>query len=204
MITVYHLRRSRSERVLWLLEELGLEYEIVAFDRDAQSRAPAAMREIHPLGKSPVLGDGELVLAESGAIVDYLVTRYGRGRLAPSHDDPAWPRYVFWLHFAEGSLMPWLVMDLLVTSGIVPGVDPGPLAPMLAQEIARTVQWIDDEFEGREFAAGDVFSAADVMLTFALQTAKGRGALEGTRNLVPYLERMTARDAYLRAERKAA
>jgi glutathione S-transferase len=204
LLTLYHLRNSRSDRILWLLEELGIDYEIVRYDRDPTFRAPAAMREIHELGKSPIVRDGDLVIAESGAIVDYIVTRHGGGRLAPRHGDPAWARYVFWLHFAEGSLMPWLTMDLLLTSGIVPGVDPGPLAPMLQQELARYLRWIDSEMAGRSFAAGDAFSAADVMLAYALEFAKGRNHLADTKNLVPYLDRMTVRDAYQRAKQKAA
>ncbi len=203
MLTVYHLRNSRSERIIWLLEELGVEYQVISYDRDPTFRAPPEMREIHELGKSPIMRDGELVIAESGAIVDYLVTRHGRGRLAPSHSDPAWARYVFWLHFAEGSLMPWLTMDLLLTSGIVPGVDPGPLGPMLTQELSRYLQWIDSDMEGRAFAAGDSFSAADVMLAYALEFASGRNHLANTKHLVPYLERMMARDAYQRAKDKA-
>jgi glutathione S-transferase len=204
LLTLYHLRNSRSDRIIWLLEELGIDYEIVRYDRDPTFRAPAAMREIHELGKSPIVRDGDLVIAESGAIVDYIVTRHGGGRLAPRHGDPAWARYVFWLHFAEGSLMPWLTMDLLLTSGIVPGVDPGPLAPMLQQELARYLRWIDSDMAGRSFAAGDAFSAADVMLAYSLEFAKGRNHLADTKNLVPYLDRMTARDAYQRAKQKAA
>jgi len=203
MLTLHHLRNSRSDRILWLLEELGLDYQIVRYDRDPTFRAPPAMREIHELGKSPLVTDGDLVIAESGAIVDYIVTRPGGGRLAPRHSDPAWPRYVFWLHFAEGSLMPWLTMDLLLTSGIVPGVDPGPLAPMLQQELARYLRWMDSDMAGRAFAAGDAFSAADVMLAYALEFAKGRNHLADTKNLVSYLDRMTARDAYQRAKQKA-
>ena len=204
MLTLYHLRNSRSDRILWLLEELGLDYEIVRYDRDPTFRAPAEMREIHELGKSPILRDGELVIAESGAIVDYVVTRHGGGRLAPRHDDPAWARYVFWLHFSEGSLMPWLTMDFLLTSGMVPGVDPGPLGPSMKQELARYLGWVDRELDGRDFAAGDAFTAADVMLAYALEFAKGRNHLADTKNLLPYLERMTARPAYQRAKAKAA
>ena len=204
MLTLYHLRNSRSDRIIWLLEELGLDYEIVSYDRDPTFRAPAAMREVHELGKSPILRDGELLIAESGAIVDYLVTRHGSGRLAPRHSDPAWARYVFWLHFAEGSLMPWLTMDLLLTSGVVPGVEPGPLRPMLQQELARYLHWVDTDMDGREFAAGDSFSAADVMLAYALEFAKGRNHLADTKHLLPYLERMTSRPAYQRAKGKAA
>jgi glutathione S-transferase len=203
MLTLYHLKNSRSERILWLLEELGLDYAIERFDRDPTFRAPAAMREVHGLGKSPILRDGDELIAESGAIVDYLVTRHGGGRLAPRHGDPAWGRYVFWLHFAEGSLMPWLTMELLLTSGMVPGVDPGPLGPMLQQELARYLQWVDADMAGRAFAAGDAFSAADVMLAYALEFAHGRHHLAATKHLVPYLERMTARDAYRRAKQKA-
>lgn len=204
MLTVYHLRRSRSDRILWLLEELGLDYAMETFDRDPTFRAPAAMKKIHPLGKSPIIRDGDVVLPESGAIVDYIVTRHGGGRLAPRHGDPAWPRYVFWLHFVEGSLMSALVAHLLVTSGMVPGVEPGELGPMLKGELARIVQWVDADITERAFAAGDEFTAADVMLASGLEAAKARGHLDGTSHLVPYLERMTARPAYQRAVQKAA
>lgn len=204
MLTLYHLRNSRSDRILWLLEELGLNYEIVSYDRDPTFRAPAAMREIHELGKSPIVRDGDLVIAESGAIVDYIVTRHGGGRLAPRHGDAAWARYVFWLHFAEGSLMPWLTMDLLLTSGIVPGVQPGPLAPMLQQELSRYLHWVDSDMAGRAYAAGDAFTAADVMLAYALEFAKGRNHLADTKHLLPYLERMASREAYQRAKGKAS
>ncbi len=204
MLTVYHLRNSRSERIIWLLEELGLEYSIESYDRDPAFRAPPEMREIHALGKSPIVRDGDLVIAESGAIVDYIVTRHGGGRLAPRHGEAAWARYVFWLHFAEGSLMPWLTMDLLLTSGIVPGVEPGSLGPMLKQELARYVHWIDSDMAGRAFAAGDTFTAADVMLAYALEFAKARDRLADTKHLVPYLDRMTTREAYLRAKDRAA
>jgi glutathione S-transferase len=204
MITVYHLRRSRSDRILWLLEELGLDYAIETFEREPTQRAPAAMKKIHPLGKSPLIRDGDVVLPESGAIVDYIVTRHGGGRLAPRHGDPAWPRYVFWLHFVEGSFMSALVTNLLVNSGMVPGVEPGALGPMVKAEIARIVEWVDADMAKRAFAAGDAFTAADVMLTSALEAAKARGHLDGTANLVPYVERMTARPAYQRAQQKAA
>lgn len=203
MLTVYHLRQSRSERILWLLEELGLDYAMETFDRDPTFRAPVAMKKIHPLGKSPIIRDGDVVLPESGAIVDYIVTRHGGGRLAPLPADPAWPRYVFWLHFVEGSLMSALVADVMVSSGIVPGVEPGALGPMLKGEVARIVQWVDSDMAERTFAAGDAFTAADLMLASALEAAKARGHLAGTAHLVPYLVRMTARPACQRAKQKA-
>jgi glutathione S-transferase len=204
MITVYHLRRSRSDRILWLLEELGLDYAMETFEREPDMRAPAAMKRIHPLGKSPLIRDGDVVLPESGAIVDYIVTRHGGGRLAPRHEDPAWARYVFWLHFVEGSLMSALVRDIVVSSGRVPGVELGALGPMLKAEVARLVQWVDSDLAGRSFAAGDEFTAADVMLASAVEAAKAHGHLAGTTQLAPYLDRMTARPAYHRAMQKAA
>ena len=204
MLTVYHLKRSRSERILWLLEELGLDYALETFDREPNMRAPAAMKKVHPLGKSPLIRDGDVVLPESGAIVDYVVTRHGGGRLAPRHGDPAWPRYVFWLHFVEGSLMSALVTDVLVNSGMVPGVEPGALGPMAKDEVARIARWVDADMAGRAFAAGDAFTAADVMLASGLEAVKARGHMEGTVHLAPYLERMTARPACQRAKQKAA
>ena len=174
-----------------------------AFDRGPDQRAPAAMRAIHPLGKSPLLRDGEVLLGESGAIVDHLVTRHGRGRLAPPHDHPDWPRYVFFLHWVEGSLMALLVTELLM-SGAIPGVDAGPLAPGMREEVGRVVRWLDGDLAGREFAVGETFSAADVMLAYALGFAKGRGFLAGTAHLASYVERMTARAAYARAAARGA
>src|SRR5262245_62457054 len=144
------------------------------FDREANQRAPAAMRQIHPLGKSPLIRDGDVVLPESGAIIDYIVTRHGGGRLAPRHGDSAWPRYVFWLHFVEGSLMSALVADVLINSGMVPGVEPGALGPMVKEEVARIAQWVDADMAGRAFAAGDAFTAADVMLASGLEAVKAR------------------------------
>src|SRR4029453_1629590 len=159
---------------------------------------------IHPHGKPPIVRVGAVVLPESGAIVDYIVTRHGGGRLAPRHGDPAWPRYVFWLHFVEGSLMSQLVADVLVNSGMVPGVEPGALGPMVKGEVVRTAQWIDPDMAGRAFAGGGGFTPPAVMLASALEAAQARGHLDGTANLVPYLERMTARPAYQRAKQKAA
>src|SRR5712692_5843142 len=131
MIIVHHLNNSRSQRLLWLLEGLGLEYEIKRYERDPQTMlAPASLRAVHPLGKSPVIADGELLLAESGAIVEYLVGRYGNGRLAPAAGTPARVRYLYWMHYAEGSAMPPLLMKL-VFSRLPRGV------PLLIRPVAR-------------------------------------------------------------------
>ena len=114
MITVHHLNNSRSQRVLWLLEELGLTYEIKRYERDPKTMlAPASLHEVHPLGKSPVITDGDLTLAESGAIIEYLVDRYGNGRLRPAIGTPEYLRYTYWLHYAEGSAMPPLLLKLI-------------------------------------------------------------------------------------------
>jgi len=204
VITVYHLRPSRSERILWLLEELGVDYEVEAFDRDPSFRAPAQMREVHPLGKSPMLRDGGRVWIESGAIVEHLVERYGADRLRPAAGTPEHARYREWLHFSEGSLMAWLVMELLVAGGLVPGVDPGPLAPLLRSEIERSLAWVDGELAQGEFAAGSRFSAADVMLAWALDFARGRGHTGGLRHVESYLDRMREREGWRRARERAA
>lgn len=203
MLTVYHLRPSRGERIVWLLEELGLEYRVEAFDRDPTFRAPAALREVHPLGKSPLLRDGDRVIVESGAIVEHLVERAG-GRLAPPPGDPARVRYLEWLHWTEGSLAAWLVMDFIACSGLVPGVEPGPLRGMLAAEIARGLDWVEAELDGCTWACGDDFTAADPMLGWALRFAQQRGHVGDRPAIGAYLERVAARPAFQRALEKAA
>ena len=110
MITIYHLETSRSERIVWLMEELGLEYQLEVFPREATGAAPAPLKAIHALGRAPVIRDGDTVLAESGAIIEYIVHRHGGGRLVPATTDPAYPRYLYWLHFSEGSLMSLLLI----------------------------------------------------------------------------------------------
>ncbi len=197
MITVYHLEQSRSTRILWLLEELGLDYRIEHFARDPVTRrAPESLRRIHPLGKSPVIRDGELVLAESGAIVEYLIRRYGEGRLAVAPDSPEWPRYVYWLHFAEGSAPLPLILDLLLD---MTGQGESLLAGFVEQEIANLTAYLEAELEGREHLVGDSFTAADLMITFAVEFAEVRGRLDGRPNCRAFLERMRERPAHRRA-----
>jgi glutathione S-transferase len=150
MITVHHLESSRSQRVLWLLEELGVPYEVKRFARDATGRAPKEYRDVHPLGKSPVIRDEDVLLAESGAIVEYLLERHGSGRLAPSPADPARPRYLFWLHFAEGTAMAFIV------TGIVLGMTPDGGGPMRRlQKEVQILEYVDGELEtGRLLGGG--------------------------------------------------
>lgn len=216
MIVVHHLNNSRSQRVLWLLEELGLDYEIKRYERDPKTMlAPASLRAVHPLGKSPVITDGELTLAESGAIIEYLVERYGasegKGQLAPAAGTPAYLRYRYWLHYAEGSLMSPLLLKLVFDE-----VERAPM-PFFAKPIAKAISgkakssfitpqivthldYLEGELEKNEWFAGKKFSAADVQLSFPIEAAAARGGLNAGRpRLMDFLSRIHARPAYKRA-----
>ena len=212
LIVVHHLNNSRSQRVLWLLEELGLEYEIKRYQRNAKTMlAPPELRQVHPLGKSPVISDGELTLAESGAIVQYLAERRGGGRLVPRADSPEWLRYIYWLHFAEGSAMPPLVMKLIfdrMASAPMPFFV-RPIARSLAAKvkssfiepnIARNLDYMAAEIGKTGWFAGSEFTAADIQMSFPLEAAAARGGLDQSRpKLMAWLERIHARPAYKRA-----
>ncbi|MDO8298152.1 glutathione S-transferase [Lacisediminimonas sp.] len=212
MITVHHLNNSRSQRILWLLEELGLDYGVVRYERDPTTMlAPASLRAIHPLGKSPVITDGELTVAESGAIIEYLVGRYGDGRLVPPQDSPDRLRYTYWLHFAEGSAMPPLLLSLIF-SRIEKAPVPFFLKPVtraIAAKVRKTVidpnltaqlDYMEAELTKAPWFAGAAFSAADVQMSFAVEAASARGAVGAARPaLLAWLARIQARPAYLRA-----
>ncbi len=171
MITVHHLNESRSQRVLWLLEELGLPYEIRHYQRDATTRlAPPELKAIHPLGKSPVIEADGLTLIESGAIVDYLIRRHGGGRLQPAAGTPAFEAYQQWLHYAEGSAMLPLLLKLYVSRL---GDAGAPLAPRINSELANHLGYIDRALQGREWLVGDELSGADVMVSFVGEAARG-------------------------------
>lgn len=212
MIIVHHLNNSRSQRILWLLEELGPEYEVKRYERDRVTiLAPPELRKVHPLGKSPVITDGALTLAESGAIIEYLVTRYGAGRLAPAADSPGWPRYIYWLHYAEGSMMSPLLVKLIfdriekspmpffvrpIARGIVGNVRKGFIDPRLKDHL----DYLEGELGKSAWFAGDEFSAADVQMSFPLELAVTRAGLNASRpRLMAFLERIHARPAYQRA-----
>lgn len=211
MITVHHLENSRSQRVLWLLEELGLPYEVQRYERDPKSSlAPAALRAVHPLGKSPVITDGDVTVAETGAIVEYLVDKAG-GRLRPAAGTEAHRRYVYWLHFAEGSAMPPLVMALVFRR-----IKSTPM-PFFAKPIARAIAdkvlgsfvmpnidsqlaFMEADLGKRHWFAGDEFSAADVMMSFPLEAASAGTALAARcPRLAAWLTRVHKRPAYRRA-----
>lgn len=212
MIIVHHLNNSRSQRVLWLLEELGLEYEIRRYERNpATMLAPPELKQVHPLGKSPVITDGPLTLAESGAIIEYVVGRYGDGRLAPAPGTPEHVRYLYWLHYAEGSMMPPLLMRL-VFSRLANGPMPffvRPIARKIAQKANDTfiepqlklhLDYLEGELSKAEWFAGTDFSAADIQMSFPLEAARQRAGLDESRpRLMSFLQRIHARPAYIRA-----
>lgn len=195
-IIVHHLENSRSQRVLWMLEELELPYQVVRYPRDAAMLAPPELRKIHPLGKSPVIEDEGRVIAESGAIVEYLVEK-GDGRLGPPGNRDAALRYRHFLHYAEGSMMPPL-FALIVIGRL--GLLGKPARKPVQAMLDRHLDWLNAELGGRPWFAGDSFTAADVMMSFPLETARQRAGLEESRaNLIDWLERIHARPAYGRA-----
>jgi len=215
MIVVHHLNNSRSQRVLWLLEELGAEYEIKRYQRDPSTMlAPPELKAVHPLGKSPVITDGDLTIAESGAIMEYLVERYGKGRLVPSAGTPEKIRYTYWLHFAEGSAMLPLVMKLIfgrletapmpffikpVAKGIASKVKAGFIEP----NIKAQLDYMESELQKTTWFAGGEFTAADIQMSFPVEAANARGGLDRTRpKLMNFLERIHAMPSYKRAIEK--
>lgn len=210
MIRIHHLADSRSQRVLWLLEELGLGYDVVRYERDPTSYlAPAALRAIHPLGKSPVLEDGDVRVAETGAIAEYLLTTHGNGRLRPSAGTEEARRFTYWLHYAEGSAMTPLLLKLVFTR--LPGGAPGLIRPLVkaiagkAQigfvdpQLRTHVDYWEAELGRAPWFAGDAFTAADIMMSFPLETAASRAGAGDRPRIRDFLKRIHARPAYLRA-----
>lgn len=211
MITVHHLNNSRSQRILWLLEELGLEYDIKRYERNPETMlAPESLRQVHPLGKSPVITDDGLTLAESGAIVEYLVDRYGNSRLVPAPNTPERLRYTYWLHYAEGSAMPPLLLNLVFNQ--VEQKTPFFLRPIagaiagraqssfIQPQIALHLDYMESELNKAEWFVNDSFTAADIQLSFPLEEAATRAGLAASRpKLMAFLERIHARPAYQRA-----
>lgn len=211
MITIYHLETSRSERIVWLMEELGLEYWLEIFPRESNGAAPSPLKAIHALGKAPVIRDGDTVLAESAAIVEYIVNRYGGGRLAVSADDPDYARYLYWLHFAEGSLMPPLLLKLVFDKvreapvpffikPVVRGIADKVTAGFIAPNLTRLLAFMEAELASRAWFAGAEFSAADVQMSYPLEAAAERAGLDSRYPaLTDWLARIHARPAYVRA-----
>ncbi|MFZ6814174.1 glutathione S-transferase [Undibacterium sp. Rencai35W] len=215
MIIVHHLNNSRSQRVLWLLEELGLEYQIKFYERDPNTMlAPASLMEVHPLGKSPVITDGDLTIAESGAIVDYLVNRYGNGQLMPVRESRDYLRYNYWLHYAEGSAMSPLLMKLVFdrierspmpffVKPIARGIAQKVKVSFISPQITRHLDYLEAEISKTGWFVGEDFSAADIQMSFPLEAAASRGGLNGSRpNLMAWLAKIHARKAYVTALQK--
>ena len=215
MITVHHLNNSRSQRVLWLLEELGLPYEIKHYQRDAQTMlAPPELRAVHPLGKSPVITDDGNTVAESGAIIEYLLGRYGNGRLIPAAGTPERLRYTYWLHYAEGSAMLPLLLKLIfgriatapmpffvkpIARGIVKNVRGAFIDPQLKLHLG----YMESELGKSTWFAGEEFTAADIQMSFPLEAGAARGGPDaGAPKLKAFLQRIHARPAYKAALEK--
>lgn len=213
MITVHHLNNSRSQRVLWLLEELELPYEIVHYQRDPKTMlAPPTLRAVHPLGKSPVVTTDEgLTLAESGAVVETLIERYGNGRLAPAAGTTEALRYRYWLHYAEGSAMPPLLLKLMFdqiekakmpffAKPIAKAIAGKAKAAFIMPNIKSHLDFMEGELGKSKWFAGNAFSGADIQMSFPVEAALARGGLDASRpKLMAYLERIHTRPAYMRA-----
>jgi glutathione S-transferase len=213
MIVVHHLNNSRSQRVLWLLEELGVDYEVKRYQRDAKTMlAPPELRNVHPLGKSPVITEGGQTVAESGAIIEYLVDRHGRNNgLRPAEGTPERLRYTYWLHYAEGSAMPPLLLSLVFSKlrsapapffvrPIIKGIADKVMTTFVKPQLKNHLDFMESELSSREWFAGDDFTAADIQMSFPVEAAAARGGLgEGQPRLLDYLARIHGRDAYQRA-----
>jgi glutathione S-transferase len=213
MITVHHLNNSRSQRVLWLLEELGVPYEIRRYQRDAKTMlAPPALKQVHPLGKSPVITDGDITVAETGAIVEYLLDTYDdKGALRPVAGSAARRRFTYWLHYAEGSAMTPLLLALVfgrVASAPMPffvrpvarGIAAGAMKSFVQPQIDLHLDYMEAELAAAPWFAGDTFSAADIQMSFPLEAAASRGGQDGRRkHLMAFLARIHARPASKRA-----
>ena len=199
MITICHLSTSRSERIVWLMEELGLDYRLELFQREPNGAAPAPMKALHALGKAPVIRDGDLVLAESGAIVEYIVRRYGKDRLTVAPEAPEFARYVYWMHFAEGSLMSLMLIALVLSR--VPEAGESPVRARILERMRQMLAYVDAELAGRDYFAGAEFTAADVMMVFPFTTMRRflDYDIAPYANIGAYLKRIEARPAYARA-----
>ncbi|HBK08012.1 MAG TPA: glutathione S-transferase [Acetobacteraceae bacterium] len=194
MIVVHHLNDSRSQRILWLLEELGVPYEITFYRRDAQTRlAPPELKAIHPLGKSPVITDNGRVIIESGAIIDYIIRHHGNGRLQPRMETPAYDDYVQWLHFAEGSAMLPLLLKLYVSRL---GEAGAPLHPRIESEIANHLGYINNCLAGKPYLLGEAMTGADIQMSFVGEIAATRTDRTAYPHIDAWVHRFQARPAY--------
>ncbi|MBN8542283.1 MAG: glutathione S-transferase [Deltaproteobacteria bacterium] len=212
MIKLHHLNNSRSQRILWLLEELELPYEIVRYQRDKVTmRAPVSLRAIHPLGKSPVLEDGANIIAESGAILEYLVDKYGQGRLKPMAGSPDELKYRFFMHYAEGSVMPPLLVKVIIEKienapapfflkPLFKGISQQVHKAYIDEQMRTNFDFIESELRRTGWLAGDQFSAADIQMSFPIEAADAKGVVGTQRKAIrSYIEKFRSRPAYMKA-----
>ena len=214
MITVHHLENSRSQRILWLLEELGLDYEITSYRRNTETRlAPPELLAVHALGKSPVISDDGKTIAESGAIIEYLLETYDRQRLLPTAGSDAYLRYKYWLHFAEGTFMPYMVFSLVVgrietapmpffAKPIAKGIAAKVRQQFLTPNITRNLDLMEQTLAESDWFAGSEMSGADIMMSFPVEAAAARAGVDSYPNINAYIEKIHARPAYQRAIEK--
>jgi glutathione S-transferase len=203
MLTIHHLGMSQSERIVWLCEELQIPYEIKHYQRDAVTRlAPPEMKEVHPLGNAPIISDGDLVLAESAAIVDYIIGKHGGGRLALKPDHPDFAKYLYWFHFANGNLQPIMGRNMLLSRLKLPATDATVIATQARLE--RALKLVEARLGEAPFLAGEEFTAADIMTVFSLTTMRYFLPLDLTPypRILAYLVRIAAREGYQQAMRK--
>jgi|TARA_B110000977_G_scaffold9599_1_gene12695 glutathione S-transferase len=194
MLTVHHLNNSRSQRILWLLEELGLEYQLKTYQRDPVTNlAPPELEQVHPLGKSPVLTDDDNTIIESGAIIDYVLRHYGTGRLQPETGTDGYEQYLQWLHYAEGSAM--LPMMLKMYTARL-GDAGAPLQPRISDELQRHLGYIENSLQGVDWLVGNSFSGADIQLSFVVEITPLLYSLDSLPNIAAYRQRLQKRPAY--------
>jgi glutathione S-transferase len=197
MIVVHHLEDSRSQRVLWLLEELDVEYDVRRYKRDPVTRlGPPELRAVHPLGKSPIIVDGDLVIAETGAIVEYLIERYGDGRLRPAANTPERMRYVYWLHYAEGSAMPPLLVGLVARRL---GEAAKPALPYVSAQIKLHFDYVEAELAKSLWFVGDQLTGADIMMSFPVSRAAQLNEAVAWPRIRDFVDRVKSRPTYRRA-----
>lgn len=215
MITVHHLNNSRSQRILWMLEELGVPYEIKRYQRDPKTmQAPDSLKEVHPLGKAPVVTDGDMTIAESGAIIDYLAHTYGPKTMLPERGTQQWIDYTYWLHYAEGSLMPPLLLRLVFekvktnpmpffVKPVAKGIADKTNEAFIGPQIKIHMDFVEAHLAKNEWFLGDKFSAADIQMSFPLEASLARGIVGRNRPKIRnYVRRFQALPAYQRALEK--
>ncbi|TEW50226.1 glutathione S-transferase family protein [Psychromonas algicola] len=202
MITLHHLNKSRSKRIIWLLEELELEYEIKPYLRDSVSfLAPPELKSIHPLGKSPVIEDDGLIISESGAITDYLIEKYGKGKLAPKRGTNAYVEYSQWLHFAEGSAMLPLLLKLFVAKD---GCETNFLAGYADAETLKILTYFNQSLEGKTYLVDEQLTGADIMMSMIVETLVNNGSIETFPNLARYAKQLASHEAFQKADQVEA